>query len=254
MRMRILIVDDESAARVRLASLLEEIDADGTEIVGEAADGVSALELARTHRPDLVLLDISMPEVDGFDVARHLPDPRPLIIFQTAYAEYALQAFDHQALDYVVKPVSRARLAQALERARARLTAADSPRAWDSGSLERLGSALGYHRARSQRVLVRAGSAHRLVPLAEVSRFAAGDGVVYAHTAAGQPITDYTLSELEQRTSGFVRVSRADLVNIAFIERIRSNGDGSATLELRGGARVRVSRRRAADVRRTLEF
>ena len=112
--MRVLIVDDESLARVRLATLLEEIDAAGIQIVGEAADGVSALDLIRQHQPDVVLLDISMPEVDGFDVARHLPHPRPLIIFQTAYAEYALQAFDHDALDYVVKPVTRTRLAQAV--------------------------------------------------------------------------------------------------------------------------------------------
>jgi DNA-binding LytR/AlgR family response regulator len=252
--MRVLIVDDEAAARARLASLVEEIGAAGVTVVGEASDGMSALELARTRQPDLILLDISMPEVDGFDVARHLPEPRPLIIFQTAYAEYALQAFEHEALDYVVKPVSRARLARALERARARLATTARARGWDAGSLERLGSALGYQRARPERVLVRAGAAHKLVPLAEISRFSAGDGVVYAHTPNGQPITDYTLAELEERSAGgFVRVSRADLVNIACVERIRSNGDGSATLVLRDGARVRVSRRRASGVRKTLE-
>src|SRR5688572_9389174 len=103
--MRILIVDDEAAARSRLASLIEEIDAEGTEIVGEAPDGMRALELVRRARPDVLLLDITMPEVDGFDVARHLPEPRPLVIFQTAHHEFALQAFDHDALDYVVKPV-----------------------------------------------------------------------------------------------------------------------------------------------------
>ena len=252
--MRVLIVDDESAARVRLASLLEEIDAAGIEIVGEAGDGVSALDLVRQHKPDLVLLDISMPEVDGFDVARHLTQPRPLIIFQTAYPEYALQAFDHDALDYVVKPVTRTRLAHAVERARARLTTQVERPDWDTGSLDRLGHALGYQRSRSPRVLVRAGAAHRLLPLVDVARFTAGDGVVYAHTAGGQPITDYTLGELEARTAGdFVRVSRADLVNVTFIERIRSNGDGSATLILKDGTEVRVSRRRASEVKKALE-
>jgi DNA-binding LytR/AlgR family response regulator len=251
--MRVLIVDDESLARVRLATLLEEIDAAGIQIVGEAADGVSALDLIRQHQPDVVLLDISMPEVDGFDVARHLPHPRPLIIFQTAYAEYALQAFDHDALDYVVKPVTRTRLAQAVERARARLTMRQAPPDWDAGSLDRLGTALGYQRTRSPRVLVRAGAAHRLLPLSEVTHFSAGDGVVYAHTAAGQPITDYTLAELEARTGDdFIRASRADLVNVSFIERIKSNGDGSATLTLKDGTSVRVSRRRASDVKRAL--
>ena len=251
--MRVLIVDDEPPARARLASLLEEIDATGIEIVGEASDGVSALDLIRRHHPDVVLLDISMPEVDGFDVARHLPHPRPLIIFQTAYAEYALQAFDHDALDYVVKPATRTRLAQAIERARARLTGRTAPD-WDASSLDRLGTALGYQRTRSPRVLVRAGAAHRLLPLGDVSHFSAGDGVVYAHTTSGQPITDYTLAELEARTGDdFIRASRADLVNVSFIERIKSNGDGSALLTLKDGTHIRVSRRRAADVKRALE-
>ena len=97
--MRILIVDDEAAARSRLASLIEEIDAAEFAIVGEAPNGVRALELVRSARPDVILLDITMPEVDGFDVARHLPEPRPLIIFQTAHHEYVLEAFEHEALD-----------------------------------------------------------------------------------------------------------------------------------------------------------
>ena len=116
--MRVLIVDDEAAARRRLASLLEEL---GVEIVGEAPDGLAALAAVRQHRPDVVLLDVAMPEIDGFDVARHLDEPRPLIIFQTAYAEFALKAFEHDALDYVVKPVTRDRMAQAIDRAARRL-------------------------------------------------------------------------------------------------------------------------------------
>ncbi len=251
--MRLLIVDDEAAARTRLASLVEEIDPD-IEIVGEAADGVAALELVRTARPDVILLDIAMPEVDGLDVARHLPQPRPLIIFQTAYHEYALEAFDQQALDYVVKPVRMERLAQALERARGRLTTLERAGMWSPGSLEKLGSALGHQRALPARLLVRQGAGHRLLPLRDVLRFSADEGLVHAHTREGSSVTDYTLGELETRLAGgFVRVSRADLVNVAHVLRIVSNGDGSATLTLGDGSTVRVSRRRAADVRRALE-
>ena len=251
--MRILIVDDEAAARARLASLIEEIDAAGTEIVGEASDGVQALELARSARPDVLLLDITMPEVDGFDVARHLPEPRPLVIFQTAHHEFALQAFDHDALDYVVKPVRRERLAQALERARTRLASLRPAPGWEPEALSRLGSALGYQPARPTRLLVRHAAGHRLLPLSEVLRFSAADAVVYAHTRSAAPIADYTLAELESRFAGaFVRVSRSDLVNVAHIERIASNGDGSATLTLSDRTEVRVSRRRAADVRSVL--
>jgi DNA-binding LytR/AlgR family response regulator len=249
--MRVLIVDDEAAARRRLAALVEELHAD-VEIVGEAQNGVVALELIRAKHPDVVLLDINMPEVDGFDVARHLPQPRPLIIFQTAHQEYALEAFEHEALDYVVKPVGRGRLAQALERARARLSSG-AAHDWDGASLTRLGTALGYRPARPARLLVRHGAAHRLVPIDEIIRLTASDGVVYAHTSAGTSSTDYTLAELETRTEGsFIRVSRAELVSAAHVKRISSGGDGSATLSMTDGSSVRVSRRRTADVRRAL--
>src|SRR5688500_14381150 len=143
--MRVLIVDEEPNARSRLCILLEELD---VELVGVAENGVQALEMARERQPDVLLLDIQMPEVDGFDVARHLPEPRPLVIFQTAYHEYALEAFEHDALDYVVKPVRKERLAQALERARGRLLGSAPSQPWDSASLSRLGAALGDQPAR----------------------------------------------------------------------------------------------------------
>ena len=252
--MRVLIVDDEPAARRRVAALLEEIDGDRIEIVGEAENGVAALDVARERRPDLILLDITMPEIDGFDVARHLPPPRPLIIFQTAHREHALEAFEHEALDYVVKPVRKERLAQAIGRARARLATLSHATGWDARTLERLGNAIGYQAARPARLLVRHGAGHRLVPLSEIARFSAAEGVVYAHTSSSTPIVDYTLSELENRTTGqFVRVSRADLVNLSHVVRIAGDGDGSATIGLRDGSLVSVSRRRSAEVRRILK-
>jgi DNA-binding LytR/AlgR family response regulator len=255
--MRILIVDDEAPARRRLAALLEELDEPGgarIEIVGEAADGVAAIDLVRATAPDLIFLDIAMPEVDGLDVVRHLPDPRPLVVFQTAYQEYALEAFEHQALDYVVKPVKKERLAHALERARTRLATLERARLWEGAPLDQIGVALAGERVRPARVLVRHGAGHRLLAVRDVVRFTAADGLVYAHTTSHQSVTDYTLGELEGRLAGaFVRVSRADLVNLSHVEGISGNGDGSATLALAGGGTVHVSRRRAADVRQALE-
>jgi DNA-binding LytR/AlgR family response regulator len=253
--MKILIVDDEAHARRRLAELIEEIDAEydslALEIVGEAASGVAALDLARQRRPDVVLLDIAMPEVDGLDVVRHLPEPRPLVIFQTAYEHYALAAFDYQALDYVVKPVRKERLARALERARDRM--ATVPPALAGVSLDAIGTALGHTRVRPARVLVRDGAGHRLLAVRDVLRFNAGDGLVRAVTARESAATDYTLGELETRLgSDFVRVSRADLVHVAHVARVLGSGDGSATLVMSDGARVHVSRRRAAGVKRAL--
>jgi DNA-binding LytR/AlgR family response regulator len=249
--MRALIVDDEPAARLRLATMLEELD---VEVVGEATNGVEALELARDRRPDVLLLDIVMPEVDGFDVARHLPEPRPLVIFQTAHDEHALRAFDHEAVDYVVKPVTLVRLERALARARRRLAEAERtplPRAL----LERLEAAVA-HAAPAPakpRLLVRDHGGHRLLALADVVRFATDGGVVFAFTDTGRFLTDYTLGELEARTAGgFVRCSRGDLVQIDRIRRIASNPDGSALLTLADGGKVRVSRRRSADVRQAL--
>jgi DNA-binding LytR/AlgR family response regulator len=194
-----------------------------------------------------------MPEVDGLDVARHLAEPRPLIIFQTAFHEFAVRAFEHEALDYLVKPVRRERLAQALDRARARL-AARPPIGWDRSTLDRLGAAIRYQPGPSARLLVRHGAGHKLVPVRTIVRLSAADGLVYAHTASGSHVTDYTLNELETRfADAFVRTSRADLVNLSEIERTASNGDGSATLTLRDGTSVRVSRRRAAVVHGRLE-
>jgi two-component system, LytTR family, response regulator AlgR len=245
---RILIVDDEPAARRRLALMLEELD---EEVVGEAENGVVALELARERRPDLVLLDIRMPEVDGLDVARHLADPRPLIVFQTAYDEYALRAFEHAAIDYLVKPVSLEQLGRALGRARERL---ESGRGQELSAelLARLRSATPAG-PRTPRLLVRQGQGHRLLPYADILRFLAEKGVVFAHTPAGRFLTDHTLIEIEERTAGgFVRANRSELVNIEHVVRITSAGDRSASLTLSDGSLVHVSRRRAAEVREAL--
>lgn len=250
MSLRVLVVDDEPAARRRLQLMLEELD---IESVGEAANGLDALEACRDNRPDVLLLDIEMPEVDGFDVARHLPDPAPLLIFQTAYDEYALQAFDHAALDYLVKPVSLERLQRALDRARERLAAGREERALPPALLSTLRGVLSSP-ARQPRVLVRDRGGHRLVPFNEVIRFSTEGGVVCACLRDTRYLTDYTLSELEERTAGaFVRVSRGDLVNVEAVTRILVSGDGAGELELSDRARVRVSRRRFADVRRILE-
>jgi DNA-binding LytR/AlgR family response regulator len=248
--MRVLVVDDEPAARSRLGMMLEELD---VEVTGEAANGLEALELCREHHPEVLLLDIEMPEVDGFDVARHLPEPRPLLIFQTAYDEYALQAFDHAAIDYLVKPVSLDRLERALGRARERLRSSEQGAQVTPDVIASLRSAIS-SKARQPRVLVRDRGGHRLVPFVEVYRFTTEEGTVWARLADGRFITDYTLSELEERTAGsFVRVSRGDLVNLEAVTRILAAGDGTGTLELADGTRVRVSRRRFVDVRRALE-
>jgi two-component system, LytTR family, response regulator len=248
---RVLIIDDEPAARRRLHTMLEELD---IEVAGEAANGMEALDRVSALGPDVLLLDIAMPEVDGFDVMRHLPEPRPLVIFQTAYDEHALEAFNHAALDYVVKPVTLIRLRQALDRARARL---ETERAANVGNdvLARLQAAFpGANKVRRPRLLVRDGTGRVLLPFREIIRFVVDDGVVSAVGRGSTWATDYTLAELEERTAGgFVRANRAELVNLDHVTRFEPETDGSAVIMLSDKSRVHVSRRRAVDVRRLLE-
>ena len=250
--MRVLIIDDEPAARRRLHTMLEELD---VEVAGEAANGLEALDRVGTLRPDVLLLDIAMPEVDGFDVVRHLTEPRPLVIFQTAYDEHALEAFNHAALDYVVKPVTLDRLRQALDRARVRLAVERAAANLGSEVLSKVQAALpGSARIRRPRLLVRDGASRLLLPFREIVRFVADEGVVAAVARGSSWPTDYTLAELEDRTAGgFVRANRAELVNVDHVSRFEPESDGSAVLSLSDKSRVRVSRRRAVEVRRLLE-
>jgi len=245
-----MIVDDEAAARTRLKALLGEL---GVELAGEAKSGVEALERIPRERPDVVLLDIAMPEVTGFDVVRHLHEPRPLIVFQTSQDEHAIQAFEHEALDYVLKPVTRPRLERALQRARRRLSG-PAIRGLGPEILARL-DALALRTAPGpRRVLVRHATGHRLVPLRDVSRFFAEDGLVYAQAGSVRYATEYTLAELEARAGRlFVRANRAELASLEHVDRWTSNGDGSGTLTLADGTAVRVSRGRVPEIRRALE-
>ena len=232
-----------------MAIMLSELD---VEVVGEAKNGLEALQLVRERRPDVILLDITMPEVDGFDVAQHLPEPRPLIVFQTAFDEYALEAFDHEAIDYLVKPVMLPKLQRAIERARERLQARSQHLTHDV--VRQLRASLKASGTARSRVLVRDEGGHRLIPHQHIMLFRAEEGTVSACTGGAEYATDYTLSDLEDRLGGaFVRPNRSELVNMESIDHIASNGDGSATLTLRDGNTIHVTRRRAADLRRVLE-
>ena len=248
--MKVLVVDDELAARERLTVMLEELEVG---VAGQASNGMEAIEQVASQRPDVILLDIEMPEVDGFDVVRHLQEPKPLVIFQTAYDEFALKAFDHEAVDYVIKPVTLERLERALERAARRMQEAHATPAPEI--LERLRTTLSRtNNARRPRVLVREGKSRRLLPLREILFFQLEDGLVEAHTESRSYLTDYTLPELETRTGdSFSRVNRSELINLDHVHRIESHGDGTATLSLSTGALIHVSRRRAGEVKQALE-
>ena len=199
---RVLIVDDEAPARARLKQLLATTS--GVEVIGEAASGTQAMEASVELKPDLLLLDIEMPGATGMDVAASLPHPRPAIIFCTAFNQYAVDAFELNAVDYLLKPVSRARLAQALQRVQ--------PRA---DSLEAM-----VRTRPDSRFLVRNRERYVVVPADRVLYFAAQDGLTRL-VAGEQYWMDPTLNDLETRLDAnrFFRISRAAIVAFDAIAR-----------------------------------
>jgi two-component system LytT family response regulator len=236
---RILLVDDEQAARERLRQMLGLIP--GLEIVGEAADGEEALQKVAELHPDLLLLDIQMPGCSGLEVAACLPAPRPKIVFCTAFDQYAVDAFEMHAVDYLLKPVNRVRLARAIERVRH----ADSP---STGSeVER---ALQTLRARNTRLLARYGDGYRVVPRQEVVYFLSDGGLTKLCTRERSYVLDPTLNDLEERLDPafFFRVSRAAIVNLDCVTEVLPLAGGLAEVVLNTGLRLEVSRRRLKDL------
>jgi len=224
--MRVLIADDEAPARTRLRQMLAAYP--DVEIAGEAETGVQAMELAASLHPDLMLLDIQMPGSTGIDVAACLPEPRPHIIFCTAFDQYAVDAFELHAVDYLLKPVTRARLSQALDRVRA------TPQPERPAAIP------------PARFLVKSGGHYTVVAEARVLYFASEDGLTKLVADGAHFWMDPTLNDLEQRLDAarFFRVSRAALVNLAAVGEVHPMPGGSGEVRLKNGERLEVSRRR----------
>jgi len=236
MSWRVLVADDEAPARAKLRRLL------GADIrfavVAEAADGVQTLELVAAHRPDLLCLDIQMPRLTGFEVLQSLGPSAPLTLFTTAFDQYALQAFEAHAVDYLLKPFDGRRLARALDRCAALLTAGAGDPA-QRALTEGLGK-----RAPLRRLLVRRGEGLKVVPLDQVSRLRADGKQVFVHGPEGAWPLRQTLGSLEGQLdpAQFVRVHRGDLVNLAFVERLEPYGHGDGLLVLKDGSALVLSR------------
>jgi two-component system, LytTR family, response regulator len=250
--MRILIADDESRARRRLATMLA--DYSEVEICAETADGISTLEAIERLNPDVVLLDIEMPGLDGFEVIRELSGPKaPLIVFVTGYNKYAIRAFEVSAVDYLLKPITEDRLKQSLERARHNLLRElVFPSMEAMRQIRRLTGALDAQILYVKRVVGQRKSKSYILQVPEIQAFVCTDEQVYAVTANQErSILNHTLKDLEARLNPnrFVRVHRQAIVNIAYVAEIDQtpSGDGSAKLEC--GLTVDVSRRNVALLR-----
>ncbi|HJU43924.1 MAG TPA: response regulator [Vicinamibacterales bacterium] len=245
---RTLLIDDEQPARERLKQLLAaHADVD---IVGEAEDGVQAAEKISELAPDLVFLDIQMPGASGLDVAASLGQPRPAVIFCTAFDQYAVDAFELSALDYLLKPVNRARLAAALDRVRA-AAPATSPANHDR-AIEQLTHANGMA---PTRFLARRGARFLVVPVAEVVAFTFAEGITHLLTANEQLTMQPTLAALARRLDAnqFFQVSRTAIVRLDAVKEAKPFTDGTGEIVLANGQTMIVARRRWRELLDRLE-
>jgi two-component system response regulator AlgR len=239
----LLIVDDEVPARDRLERIVAEIP--GWDSIGSCGSGTDAIRRVERERPAVVLLDIQMPGMSGIEVARHLTrlERPPAVIFTTAYDEYALEAFDAHAVDYLLKPVRRQRLEAALAQA-------TRPTAALLGEIERDAGSLAPRR----HIAVRDRGELRLVPIAEISYFQAEQKYVSVHHGSGSDLIDESLKQLETEFADrFVRVHRSLLVAVEAIAALERDLDGAYWIRLRGQTRnLPVSRREVTGLKARL--
>jgi two-component system LytT family response regulator len=226
--MRVLIVDDEAPARTRLRRLLAQ---EGIDAIAEAADAAAALHQIAQARPDVLFLDIQMPGTSGIALASALPAPAPQLVFTTGHDAYAVDAFDTDAADYLLKPFDAGRLGRALARVRKRL--ADTPPPAPGPA----------------RLLVPERGATRVVAVRDIGWIETADNYVILHTAAAQPLLRQTMASLlAELGPGFVRCHRRAAVQTAWVERVLARPRGDCRLQLRGGVLVPCSRQYRAAV------
>jgi two-component system LytT family response regulator len=239
--MKALIIDDERLARQELRELLEAYPF--IQICGEAENASAALKLVTATQPDLLFLDIQMPGKSGFDFLEALSPPHPHVIFTTAYNEYALQAFEVNALDYLTKPIHPKRLATAIERARERvIVPADQP----SSSPAHLPTGPQNWRE-EDRVFVREQDRCWFVTIKSIRLIESEGNHSRIHFDNDRPLLYRTLASLEEKLppSLFLRANRSQLVNLSFVESIEPWFSGSLKVKLRDGTEIEFSRRQA---------
>ena len=237
---RALIVDDEPLTRERVRDLATR--SEGITIVGEGSNGLQALDLIALHKPDLIFIDVEMPELNGFGVISELNDESaPAIIFITAYEHYAKQAFDVGAVDYLHKPITPSRFASAVGRAREKL---ERPSIAEWRRLVAAASEAERTRGLRKRFVVKSGSTHYFVPVDDVDWIDAADNYLRLHVGAKTHFARGTMKQAEDELDRdrFVRIHRSAIVAVNRIRSIRNTESGGHIVELTDGLQLRSSR------------
>ena len=253
---RIVIADDEPLARQRIRTLLE--DRRDVGIVGEARDGAEAVDTILRERPDVVFLDVKMPELDGFEVIAALDEmsqaDAPAIVFVTAFGEFAVKAFEVRALDYLLKPFDRARLDRALESAASRRAARTGSAPFDP-ALRELLAMLRTEERREERFLIRSGHRMYFVLASDIDWADAAGNYIRLHANGRAHLHRDTMKALETRLDPrrFVRIHRSAIVNIDRIAQIEPYVHGEYVVTMRDGTRLTSSRAHSAGLRALLE-
>ncbi len=234
--MRAIIIDDERLARTELRKLLQEFPE--VEVVDEASNAEEGVQKIETHNPDLIFLDIQMPGKTGFEMLQEL-DHAPNVVFTTAYDDYALKAFEVNALDYLLKPIEPKRLADAVEKVKKLQTS--------NGSVESASPVMGTNGLLGEhdQVFVKDGDRCWFVRLSEVRLFESVGNYAKVFFGANKPLILKSLNALEERLDPktFFRANRKHIVNLQAIEKVESYFNGGLLLELKGGEKIEVSRR-----------
>ena len=244
MQIKTIIIDDEPLARQVIREFLGAFPQVG--IIAECENGRQAVAAINQHQPDLIFLDVQMPGLNGFQVLEKI-EPLPAIIFSTAYDEYAIRAFEVNAVDYLLKPYDRERFAAAVQRALER-------RAGGGVEMERLLRLLQQTQSAgsfSDRLLVRSGEKIIPVRVAEIEWLEAADDYTMLHAGNAKHLCSLGLGEIEKRLDPqqFMRVHRSAIINVARIRHLEKDGEGGMIATMNSGAEVKVSRRYAAELR-----
>lgn len=251
MKLRCVLVEDEPPAMTRLRSL---VSADPeVEIVGECRDGVEAIERIQELRPQVVFLDIQIPGLNGFDVIRRLSSPLPLIIFVTAYDQFAVQAFEINALDYLLKPFDRQRVAEALSRARLRLESSDH-----DAFQQRVLSMLQAHNSEQKflkRIMVKSAGRLTFLNTSEINWLESQGNYVQIHAGNTEFLLRETMNSIETQLNPdeFLRIHRGYMVRLDVIQEIQPTAQGNSIVILKDGTRLPLSRRYRSRLPRSAE-